>query len=163
MVLIGSLMISSCSPIVAGHKLYKNKDAVMSVFEENIDEFKSIIEMVQTDGLMEKYFEDYAETSIVNIARCKKYLDKDHYKSLKEFWEKYRPNSLRKTSITFLIDSSKEDNQEPSSIAFIYFPGGTLDEVIDLQTSYMNGIRKGTGQCQELHDGWFAFLDYERP
>lgn len=163
MVLIGSLVITSCSPTVPGDKLYENEEALMSVFEENIDEFTSIIEMVQTQELIHKYFEDYAKLSIGNIARCKKYLDKDNYNKLKEFWEKYQPNSLSNTSITFLIDCLKEDYQGPSSIDFIYFPGGTLDEVIDLQTYYMNGIREGTGQCQELHDGWFAFIDYEKP
>lgn len=150
--------LCACSTTVSGHKVYESRESLIETFEANADEFTSVMETVQSSGVMEAYFEEYYETGIVDITRCKKYMEKDQYRELMEFWEKYKPYCLYRDCLNFIAVLPGFDG--PQNVDLVYLPGGTAEEVVESNTYYWNLFyTDGTGQIEELHDGWFAIWE----
>lgn len=103
LVIVGAVVIFNlcCPPY--NYKYYDSSDQVIELLEKNKEEFNEVMRIIDETKVFTKLLCDESETKCSNSWYIKKYVAKDDYEIIKDFWDAYQPYYMGHGWMSFLI------------------------------------------------------------
>lgn len=89
-------------------KEYDNADQIISLVENNFEEFNSFLDVIDSTPAFGKVFDKSGRLNIFDYRDLKQYMSEDDYTIVCNFWTKYKPKFMRKNAVIFRTSSWNE-------------------------------------------------------
>lgn len=131
--LVGALFIDNLFYPPSNYKRYDSSDQIIDLLENNKEEFNEVMGIIDETEAFLNRFRDGKDNKASNSWSIKKYVTKDEYKIIKNFWDAYQPYYMGHTWMDFQINEGRCVYlfYNMDSMKSYYSQSGTITQIDD--------------------------------